>query len=137
MKKKIPGIKMFLDPEKTEKYATEIISKHGDNLRKYNHSASMSNYDVVNSINKSGKPIPKTKANVISGNMYGEDELVNYAIDIIKEAKKQRDSLIDEAIKDSRVPLLYRGNVKECIIKMLSLEREASKGRDEGNGERV
>ena len=58
MKKEIPGIKMKSNDETIEKYASLIIKKFGNILRKYDSEASRSISDEISSIIKGDKPIP-------------------------------------------------------------------------------
>ena len=136
MKKEIPGIKMNSDDKKIEEYASIIINRFGNILKKYDFEASKSIPDEISSIRNGDKPMPNIPEDIALSDMYGMENYVNAAVYNISKAKKSRDRLIARAIDICEVPLLYKLKVKNKILKMLTDNRKEFNNSTEEKGER-
>ena len=136
MKKEILGIKMNSDEKKIEEYASLIINKFGNILKKYDFEASKSIPDEISSIINGDKPMPNIPEDIVLSDMYGMENYVNAAEYNISKAKKSRDNLIDRAMDNYKVPIFDKKRVKNRVIELLSVNREALNHSTEVKGER-
>lgn len=136
MKKEIPGIKMKSNDETIEKYASLIIKEFGNILRKYDSEASKSIFDEISSIINGDKPIPNIPVDPALSDMYGMEDYPNAAEYNISIAKKRRDNLIDRVMYNYKVPIFEKKRVKNRVIELLSVNREALNHSTEVKGER-